>query len=83
MMVDSYHDVIAPIIEHLRDGQTWTTLELTRAIFPEISGPLETDRRMAQVRRALHRLNANGTVNRCEMWQPGQTYKHYGWSLAR
>lgn len=82
MEIDSYHDVVAPILTYLGDGKVWTTFELTRQIFPDM--PYEhdvVDRRMAQVRRALYKLNAEGIIDRRNMWQPGQTYRHYGWSL--
>ena len=78
--------VIPPIIELLRteDKPVWTTLELESEIFGEESihqGMLQ-EKRYGQIKRALEKLNETGTVDKKEMWGPGQTYKHYGWYLT-
>lgn len=40
------------------------------------------EKRYGQIKRALEKLNETGTVDKKEMWGPGQTYKHYGWYLT-
>lgn len=84
MEIDSYHDVTDSILSLLTDGQLWTSVQLTDAIFPgHIHGSKEHKRRNAQIRRALDILGRDGKLDRENMWSPQQSFKHYGWKLAQ
>lgn len=82
MEIDSYHDVTDSILSLLTDGQLWTSVQLTDAIFPgHIHGSKEHKRRNAQIRRALDILGREGMLDRQNMWSPTDRFKHYGWKL--